>query len=75
MIDPVVHTERQQRLVAGDDPFSTDKCGLFGPFNIHLDGLRRRSLLAALAKSEVTVVREFAAYPSKDELLEIARLD
>lgn len=39
------------------------------------NGLRRRSLLAALAKSEVTVVREFAAYPSKDELLEIARLD
>lgn len=39
------------------------------------DSARRRSLVATLEASQLTIVREFPAYPSRGDLSEIARLD
>jgi pilus assembly protein CpaE len=39
------------------------------------NSMRRRSLVAALAGSQLTLAREFAGYPSRDDLPEIVRLD
>jgi pilus assembly protein CpaE len=36
---------------------------------------RRRTLVAALAGTRCTIIREFEAYPSRDDLPKIARLD
>jgi pilus assembly protein CpaE len=38
------------------------------------DAVRRRAITLALAGSQLTVDREFSAWPSQDDLLEIARL-
>ena len=36
---------------------------------------RRRALIAAIAASRCTIAQEFVAYPSRDDLPKIARLD